>query len=987
MNDDTMERELRAWFEAHAEPDAPASLRRFLGELPRSQAGVQRVERRSPIFAAPRRDLALVAVAAVVAVALGASLIAGGLLKTTQPSMSPSSSGVPASPSAAGPYRWTLVSSTGEVSTYAVGPVFRRSDGSLLAIGMAQEARVLTSADGGKWTLQPADPGLLQASANHLSLVTGVAESGGQLVAVGATALDDISSGDARAWTSADGLHWQGVPASAGMVDAEMESVTAGPNGFVAVGSDGFPGGNTQLPGARGAAVWVSSDGRTWTRAPSQASFAGAVMFGVARTSSGYVAWGEIHDAGVGSAPALPPIWTSSDGLHWDRATGIADAGGPGNPIASVVALGDRLVAVGSRQLRAGADSIVVPAAWQSDDGGHSWTLAASPGKSSAAPSVGGLQAVSVSGSDLLAVGHIEAPPGESGPSSAIAWRSTDQGATWVALPAEPSFAGSLMERVIGVDHGFVVFGSADDPNASSNPKLIWLAQAPAAPVPTASAAAPETISYAGFANGSVGWAVTNLRLVLTDDGGATWHTAGPPVAYALGTPRGASFFDADHGWLVSEDAFTSSLSLWRTVDGGATWTRTTLPAVPDPPENMGGASTIWIDATHAAIDVAGGMPNGFQDGLLFTADGGARWSAPAMRSATEGADGITGIPSFLDPQIGWLAGGAPGTRLWATRDGGATWTLQPLAVPAGYLDDQGTFWGGPTFFNRNDGVVARTFDNNQSTVLVIYRTSDGGLTWQPVKGSTPLAASWSFPSLGSWILWDPPKVWRSSDQGQSWARSVSSGLPGQGGPVMTDDLHGWSMSTSDSSSKLYLTSDGGRTWVAVDPLTAPPAAPTGTVGPAPSVPPTRLTLTGAFEATVTGTGDPGICQASSLLPGTAVISPEPGGVAQGQFVRIGIWVPSAVGTYPADSLIAPDGSPSVQAALLTNPAGGGSELPWVAVDGTVRVTEITDFGQPGRYGIIAGTVEATLGRSGSPDLHISGQWGCVDASQVAPGG
>jgi hypothetical protein len=109
--------------------------------------------------------------------------------------------------------------------------------------------------------------------------------------------------------------------------------------------------------------------------------------------------------------------------------------------------------------------------------------------------------------------------------------------------------------------------------------------------------------------------------------------------------------------------------------------------------------------------------------------------------------------------------------------------------------------------------------------------------------------------------------------------------------------------------------------------------------------------------------------------------------VAQGQFVRVGIWVPSAAGTYPADSLIAPDGSPSVQAALLTNPAGGGSELPWVAVDGTVRVTEITDFGQPGRYGIIAGTVEATLGRSGSPDLHISGQWGCVDASQVAPGG
>jgi hypothetical protein len=983
MNDDVLERELRAWFESHAEPEVPGSLKRFLGELPRTEGHVYRVARPSPILnLTPRRDMALMLAAAVVAVALGVGLIAGGFVKLTQPSASPPSS-VPASPGltsrTAGPYRWTLVSSTGDASGYSIGPVLRRPDGSLLAIGFSQQVRVLTSFDGRIWKVDPADPGLVAAEANHVSLVTGLSEQGGQLVAVGATALDDISSGDARAWTSTDGFTWQAVPTSAGMTDAEMESVTAGPDGFVAVGSDGFPGGNTQLPGARGAAVWVSPDGHSWTRAPGQASFEGAVMFGVRRTPSGYVAWGEIHDP-AGSAPPLPPIWTSTDGLHWERASGITDAGGPGSPIASVVVSGDRLVAVGARQLPESEGGVMIPAAWLSDDGGLTWKLAASPDASGPAPLAGGLRDVAVSGPDLLAVGHQEAPQGQTGPSSAIAWRSTDQGASWVALPDEPSFAGSLMEHVTGNDTGFVAFGSADDPNALSNPKLIWLAERPVAPTPTATPSL-ESVRYPGLAAGGVGWAITNRRLVLTGDYGASWRTAGPPVDYAGGAPKGASFYDAEHGWVVSEDAFSSSLSLWRTADGGGTWTRTILPAVPNPAELMGFASTFWIDANHAVIDVRGGMGEGYLDGLLFTADGGATWSEPAMRSATAGADGLTGDPYFLDSKIGWLAGGAPGTRLWATRDGGTSWTLQQLAVPAGYLDDQGGFWGAPTFFDQANGVVARTFDNNQSTVLVIYRSSDAGRTWQPVAHPAPAtASSWSFPSLADWMLWDPyhTTMWRSTDQGGSWTRSVPTGLPSDAAPVMTDALHGWALSGTDSAAALLVTSDGGRSWAPVDPLAAPPAAPAGSPGPMPSVPPTQMTLTGPYGATITGMGDPGICGTTSYQSGIAFISPEPVSVAQGLFVRIAIWVPSGPGTYPADAYLGADGTPSVQAAVLTNPAGGGGDPPWLAVDGTITVSVADDLWNPARYGVMAGTVEATLRRAGQPDLRISGQWGCV---------
>lgn len=514
MNDDQLDLVLRTWLKTHAEAAVPASLSAFLRDLPRTQAEVHAVSApRRTTWTARRKDLALLLVAATVAVAIGVGLVAGGFLPVVRPSQPPPAASPLGSPaasphlpeptaSATGPYAWTLVSSTGDPSTYAIGSVIRRDDGTLLAIGFGQESRILTSTDGRSWSVEGPDPGLLASEPNHLSLVSALAEQKGVVAAVGATALDDISSGDARAWTSTDGIHFDAAPATPDMHDAEMEAVTAGPSGFVAVGSDGFPGGNTQLPGARGAAAWVSSDGHSWTRAPAQASFAGAVMFGVRRTGSGYIAWGEIHGE-AGGHPG-PPIWTSADGLHWKRAGGVADAASPSYPITSIVAVGDRLVAVGARQLPQDQDGNVSPAAWSSDDDGRTWNLASLPGGAGATPAAGGLSDVALSGSELLAVGHLVATPAQGDLPSALIWRSTDGGTTWTALPADPTFAGALMYRVLGTDSGFLAFGAADDPNAQVNPNLIWLAERPAAPEPT-SAAGPEEIRSAGFARGGGG--------------------------------------------------------------------------------------------------------------------------------------------------------------------------------------------------------------------------------------------------------------------------------------------------------------------------------------------------------------------------------------------------------------------------------------------------------------------------------------------------
>ncbi len=456
-------------------------------------------------------------------------------------------------------------------------------------------------------------------------------------------------------------------------------------------------------------------------------------------------------------------------------------------------------------------------------DGGATWSVLAAESATGAAPAVGSIPLEGQLGGISMRAdgrGWLWTDRG--------LYASEDGGRTWRSAGWASSDGSTAVVSAVltGDEAGYAIvrdssayllrFVSTTDGGKSWTDLGGW----PFIVYPTPSASpSPETVRFAGFASASVGWALTDRRLELTDDGGRTWRSAGPPIDYAGTAPKGASFFDAQRGWVVSQDTFTSSLTLWATADGGATWTRTTLPGVPIPAETMGDATIVWIDRSHAVIDIAGGMPNGYLDGLLFTADGGATWSEPAMRSVTPNAGGITGAPVFLDPQIGWLAGGAPGTRLWATRDGGQTWRLQQLAVPAGYADDRGTYPAGPRFFTRSDGVIVRVFFNDTSAVTVIYRTTDGGKTWQPTSAAVPPGSWPSFVSATDWIVWDGThdRFWRSTDQGATWSAPIAmSGSP-TGTPVFTDQSHGWAF-TPGGSGELSVTSDGGVTWSRVGP-------------------------------------------------------------------------------------------------------------------------------------------------------------------------
>ena len=110
--------------------------------------------------------------------------------------------------------------------------------------------------------------------------------------------------GTAAIWVSEDGRTWQSVALLGDAATGIPRSITATPDGYVAVGSGCCPD---------RAAVWLSSDGLAWERLPDQPGFADAAMLGVTWMDDGLVA--------VGCSAQLECFgglsWTSSDGRTW----------------------------------------------------------------------------------------------------------------------------------------------------------------------------------------------------------------------------------------------------------------------------------------------------------------------------------------------------------------------------------------------------------------------------------------------------------------------------------------------------------------------------------------------------------------------------------------------------------------------------------------------------------------------------------------------
>jgi len=206
--------------------------------------------------------------------------------------------------------------------------------------------------------------------------------------------------------------------------------------------------------------------------------------------------------------------------------------------------------------------------------------------------------------------------------------------------------------------------------------------------------------------------------------------------------------------------------------------------ALPPPAESAAPVrAAAWAPQHHAATAEMRGLSvlsdkvawaSGAKGTVLRTVDG-ERWTVLPVPDAE--AFDFRDIEAF-DANTAIVMGAGPGaaSRMYRTRDGGATWQLLVVnKEPEG-------FWDAMAFWDARNGIV---FGDPVRGAFQVMVTTDGGESWQPVsdpKGLAALPQEGAFAASGTclsvggkgdaWFVTGgaaQSRVFRSVDRGHTW--------------------------------------------------------------------------------------------------------------------------------------------------------------------------------------------------------------------------
>jgi len=169
----------------------------------------------------------------------------------------------------------------------------------------------------------------------------------------------------------------------------------------------------------------------------------------------------------------------------------------------------------------------------------------------------------------------------------------------------------------------------------------------------------------------SSGWLLIDRQLFWTLDVGQTWTEISPSIP-ADASVEDIQFIDSNLGRLLSTTRDSNGGALFQlsqTNDGGMSWETRALSLFESGKiaSYAEKAEMGWFDSQNGWISVKQTSGSNFSLGTLFkTSDGGSSWS----RFILPAADNIY----FSDPFTGWATGGPANDQIFKTQDAGVIW-------------------------------------------------------------------------------------------------------------------------------------------------------------------------------------------------------------------------------------------------------------------------------------------------------------------------
>jgi photosystem II stability/assembly factor-like uncharacterized protein len=332
------------------------------------------------------------------------------------------------------------------------------------------------------------------------------------------------------------------------------------------------------------------------------------------------------------------------------------------------------------------------------------------------------------------------------------------------------------------------------------------------------------------------------------------------PVAGTYESFQRASFLNRTTGWVTSWNPATVRTTIYRSNDGGRTWT-----AIPGGGHsgNAGAASLVDLVSPTVAFEETL-EPAGPEMSLTVTSDAAQTWSTvytgPPPTIANGRYQGPFEMPmTFNDILHGFAAMDVPPVALlrgeadfFSTTDGGSTWQRRtpplpdsPVTCPTSVLSTQPSacVYSLPSFSDTRHGTLGAVNTNGSHAYIAFDLTSDAGQRWtkasqvavpvtpNPLQGGVQGSAAYGYPLISTesstlwWVLgWSGSSATTeiTTDQGASWSR-VSAPIP-SGDPTALAAIDGMRAllsiqddTASGAITNLLTTANGGRTWTAIN--------------------------------------------------------------------------------------------------------------------------------------------------------------------------